>query len=238
MAALAPRERRCPACGAVQRGGGRRCENCGADLTARFAQGRSRRAWVFAAIVGLVLAAIAVPVVAGMRDDAAGERQRAAERQERLRAAERARQERDAVPVRATAPAGAPGADALTRREELVRFGEEQITADANRRVAEGTLKGDHKGTSCEIFPETQARRAAEADPATLRGRYDCVAYTSQIEGNAGNQAVFGDPFWLVIDYERGSLVWCKVTPRAGEGGSVLVTVPVPAPCRDPEGAG
>ena len=49
---------------------------------------------------------------------------------------------------------------------------------------------------------------------------------------------MFGDPFWLVIDYERGSLVWCKVTPRAGEGGSVLVTVPVPAPCRDPEGPG
>ena len=67
--------------------------------------------------------------------------------------------------MRATAPAAAPGADTLTRREELVRFGEEQITADANRRVAEGTLKGDHKGTSCEIFPETQARQAAERGP-------------------------------------------------------------------------
>jgi len=49
---------------------------------------------------------------------------------------------------------------------------------------------------------------------------------------------VFGDPFWLVVDYERGRLTWCKVTPRAGEGGSVLITVPVPEPCRDPEGPG
>ena len=49
---------------------------------------------------------------------------------------------------------------------------------------------------------------------------------------------MFGDPFWLVIDFERARYVWCKVTPRAGEGGSVLVSVPVPVPCRDPEGPG
>ena len=145
------------------------------------------------------------------------------------------RQERAAVPVRATGPAGA---DTLAHREALVRFGEDQITADARRRVAAGTLTGEHQGTQCEVFPETDARRAAERDLSTRLGRYDCVAYTSKLEGNQANTAVFGDPFWLVVDYKRDALVWCKVTPRAGEGGSVLITVPVPEPCRDPEGPG
>lgn len=238
MAALAPRERRCPVCGAVQRDGGRRCASCGADLTARFGRGGSRRAWYFAAAVAVVLALIAVPVIGALREDAAGERDRAAERQRQRVEAERVRQERAAVPVRATAPAAEAGAGLEERRTALLRFGEAQITADANRRVAEGTLKGDHKGTRCEVFPETGERLAAERDPATRTGRYDCVAYTSQLEGYTENQAIFGDPFWLVIDYERGTLVWCKVTPRAGEGGSVLVSVPVPPPCRDPKGPG
>ena len=238
VAALAPRERHCPACGAVQRDGGRRCTACGADLTARFGRGGSRRAWLFAAAIAVALAAVSVPVVGALREDAAGERDREAARQRERVAAERVRQERAAVPVRATAPPAPAGTDPVERRAALLRFGEAGITADANRRVAEGTLKGDHKGTRCEVFPETDARRAAERDPATRVGRYDCVAYTSQLEGYTENQALFGDPFWLVIDYEKETLVWCKITPRAGEGGSVLVSVPVPRPCRDPEGPG
>ena len=238
MAALAPRERRCPACGAAQHAGGRRCTNCGADLTARHSRGGSRRAWLFAAVVAAVLAAAAIPVVSMLRDDAAGERERAAKRQAQLTQAERVRQERAAVPVRAQAPAAAAGVDALAHRADLLRFGEAQITADARRRVAEGTMKGEHKGTRCEVFPETDVRRAAEDDPATKIGRYDCVAFTSELPGYTENTAIFGDPFWLVIDYEHDALVWCKVTPRAGEGGSVLVSVPVPKPCRDPAGPG
>jgi hypothetical protein len=41
-----------------------------------------------------------------------------------------------------------------------------------------------------------------------------------------------------VIDYAGPELVFCKVTPRVGEGGQTLVSVPVPAPCRDPAGPG
>jgi hypothetical protein len=68
------------------------------------------------------------------------------------------------------------------------------------------------------------------------------VAYTSKFDAPGANgqqrTGLFGHPFWLVVDYDRSRLVWCKITPRAGEGGSVLITVPVPAPCRDPEGPG
>jgi hypothetical protein len=238
-AALAPRERRCPSCGTVQRDGGRLCSKCGADLTARAPRRIPWRPLLIAGAAVLVIAAIAVPVISSLREDAATERERAAQRQAQLREAERVRQVRDARPVSADGPAPTAGEDPLAHRARLLSFGERGITQDARARVAAGTLDdGDIKGTACDLFPATEGRRAAEHDPATPAGRYDCVAYTSQLEGNQGRTAVFGHPFWLVIDYERSKLTWCKVTPRAGEGGSVLVTVPVPEPCRDPEGPG
>jgi hypothetical protein len=237
-AALAPRERRCPACGAVQHGGGRLCSNCGADLTARAPRRIPWRALLIAAAAVVVVAAVAIPVIGGLREDAADERERAEQRQAQLREAERARQVRDARPVRADGPAAAAGADPLAHRARLLTRAEALITADARERVAAGTLDGDIQGTQCEVFPETDERRAAEDDPASAAGRYDCVAFTSKLEGNQQRTAVFGHPFWLVIDYRRDRYVWCKVTPRAGEGGSVLVSVPVPVPCRDPEGPG
>jgi hypothetical protein len=64
------------------------------------------------------------------------------------------------------------------------------------------------------------------------------VAYTSKLKSAQGRVAIFGHPYWLVIDFARSRYVWCQVTPRAGEGGSVLVSVPVPVACRDPQGPG
>jgi hypothetical protein len=241
-AVFAPRTRQCPACGAEQQASGRICTNCGADMSARFERGRSRRPLIFAAIVAAVLAAIAIPIVLGLREDAADERERAAAAQKERIERERARQERDAQPVRARGPAPAAGEDQLEHRERLVADAERRITEDAQARVAAGTLDGDIKGTECGPYPRTAARRAAEQDPATSLARYDCVAYTSKFDAPGANgqqrTGLFGHPFWLVVDYDRSRMVWCKVTPRAGEGGSVLVTVAVPAPCRDPEGPG
>ncbi len=241
-AALAPRERRCPACGEVQRGGGRMCTNCGADLTARYAKGTSRRKLLYAAVAVLALAAIAVPVIAGMREDAAGERKRAAARQDALEAAERVRLTRDARPVRAEGTPPNAGANPLEHRAALITEAEGLIAADARGRVAAGTIKGDIKGADCGPFPTTAERRAAEQDPGTSVGRYDCVAYTSKFEApeleGKRRTGLFGYPYWLVVDYAGAKFVWCKVTPRAGEGGRSLAAVPVPEPCRDPAGPG
>ena len=232
------RERRCPECGAVQRDAGRRCEACGADFVAHVPRTRSRRPLIIAALLAVVLAAVAIPIVAGMRDDASAERERAAVQQRERIDRERVRQVRDSQPVRANGPALAQGADPVAHRADLLAGAQDAITEDARARVAAGTLDGDIEGTECAVFPATDARRAAEQDPATEAGRYDCVAYTSRLESAQGRTAIFGHPFWLVIDYPRSRYVWCKVTPRAGEGGSVLVSVPVPEPCRDPAGAG
>ena len=240
-AALAPRGRRCPACGAAQRRGDRHCSECGADLTARFEKGASRRKLISAALAALAVAAISVPFIASWRDDAARERAAAERRQAALEAAERVRLARDARPVRAD---GRPrtGAAPLEHRAALVAQAEELITEDARARVAAGSLDGDIKGAECNPFPDTRGRREAEQDPALAVGRYDCVAYTSKFEApeldGRRRTGLFGYPYWLVVDYPGAELVWCKVTPRAGEGGRSLASTPVPEPCRDPAGLG
>jgi hypothetical protein len=241
-AVLAPRRRVCPSCGAEQRGPGRRCESCGSDLTARFARWRSLRRYAFAGLAVLVLAGVAVPIVGSLRADAERERERAAQRQAALEAAERERLARDARPVRADGTPLREGDDPLGHRATLVTEGETLIAADARERVEAGSIDGDIRGAECEPFPNTADRRAAEQDPATPTGRYDCVAYTSKFEApeleGRKRTGLFGYPYWLVIDYAGSKLVWCKVTPRAGEGGRSLATVPVPEPCRDPAGPG
>jgi type II secretory pathway pseudopilin PulG len=243
VAALAPRERRCPQCGAVQHDARRTCEHCGADLTQRSRRWRpSRRQLVIAGVIAVLVAAVAVPVFSGTRDQAAKERKAAATRQARLEAAERARLTEDARPVRANGPAAKAGEDPLAHRTALVALGQTLLTRDAQARVAAGRLEGPVRGTSCTPYPKTEGRTAAERDPATVKLRYDCVAYKNKfvappLAGQA-RTGLFGYPYWLVIDDKRSALVWCKVTPRAGEGGRSLAFVRVPVPCRDPAGDG
>jgi hypothetical protein len=241
-AALAPRERHCPSCGAPQKAGGRVCPNCGADLSARYSKGMPRRRLLYAALAVVALIAISIPIVSSLREDAADERARAAARQAAIEAAERERLARDARPVRADGTPPAAGADPLEHRAALVTEAESLIAADARRRAAAGTIDGDIRGVQCDPFPNTEGRHLAERDPALPVGRYDCVAYTSKFEApeldGQKRTGLFGYPYWLVVDYADSKLVWCKVTPRAGEGGRSLAVVPVPEPCRDPAGPG
>ena len=241
-AVLTPRERLCPSCGAKQKGPGRKCTECGADLTAHFARWRHIRRFAIGGLALLALAAISVPVVGALRDDAAGERRRAAERQAALEAAERKRLAIDVRPVRADGTPLPKGADPIEHRAALVAQAESLIAEDARGRVAAGTIDGPIRGAQCDPYPKTDGRRAAEQDPATAVGRYDCVAYKfkaelPELEGRQ-RTGLFGYPYWLVVDYDDAKLVWCKVTPRAGEGGRSLAFVPVPEPCRDPPGPG
>jgi hypothetical protein len=243
VAVLAPRRRLCPECGAEQYGASRHCPECGAELTARFARWRSLRKFVYAGVAVLALAAaVAALVVPDTRERAASERASAAQRQSALEQAERARLMRDARPVSADGPPLRAGSDPVAHRATLVRRGEQLITADARKRVAAGTIDGPVKGSSCTPYPTIEERRAAEQDPDTVKARYDCVAYKNKFEAPAvegqKRTGYFGYPYWLVVDFPASKLVFCKVTPRAGEGGRSLAFVPVPEPCRDPEGPG
>jgi predicted nucleic acid-binding Zn ribbon protein len=87
-AALARGARHCPACGHEQDSSGRFCDACGADLTARYRKPRKYRTAAVVVLGLLLLAAAAYPLVQLLRDDAAIERERTAERQAALEAAE------------------------------------------------------------------------------------------------------------------------------------------------------
>ena len=240
--ALARGTRTCPACGTEQDTSGRFCDACGADMTARY---RKPPRWRTPAIVilGLALFSLAAyPLVDLLREDASETREREQARQAALKAAEIKRITEDSKPVRAKGLPVPAGTDAVALRPEQIADAEGKITADGRARAAEGRLDGDIKGAKCSPYPRTAARRAIEADPRAERGRYNCTAYTRTFtppdsEGGA-RTGYFGYPYWLVIEYGSGDLVWCKVTPRAGEGGSSLASVPVPAPCREPAAAG
>jgi hypothetical protein len=241
-AALARGVRICPACGHEQEASGRFCGACGADLTERHRKPPKWRMPVIV-VVGLALfAAAAYPLVNLLRDDAAVERERTAQRQAALQQAEIERITRDSKPVRAQGLALPDGGDPVAFRADQVTDAEGRITADGQQRVAEGRLDGPIRGAECFPYPRTEARRATEADPAAQRGRYECVAYRRTFEApesqGQARTGLFGYPYWLVIDYPTGDLVWCKVTPRAGEGGQSLASVPVPVPCREPAPAG
>jgi hypothetical protein len=197
-----------------------------------------RRRAAAAALALAVVIGLAVAVSAPLRRQAAGEERREAARQVAVEAAEIRRLRVDARPHRGTGPPRRDGGDALEHRRALVARAEFLITRDAQARSRAGTLTGAVAGTDCEPYPDITARRQAEADPAVPVGRYECYAYKGRIElpelEGGRRQGVLGFPFWAVIDYERGRIVWCKVTPRAGEGGRSLAWVPVPVPCRDP----
>jgi hypothetical protein len=205
---------------------------------------RPRRRLSRGAIAAIVLAlaaatAGAVLVTKPTRRDARAEAARQRAQQAASEAAEARRLRIDVRPVRAAGPPRRAGEDVLTHRHELVLAAERLVTRDARARVRAGTLRGPVAGTQCLPYPATTARRDAEADPAVTAGRYECVAYRNTFKAPEVNgqrrTGVLGTPFWVVIDYRTSRLVWCKVTPRAGEGGRSLASVPVPEPCRDPQ---
>jgi hypothetical protein len=240
--ALAPRERTCPRCGHVEASASPTCSRCGADLVARAPRARPPRLRP-ARLTLLILAALAIGTglgiaISAMRDDASRERAADEARDRERVAAEMRRLVADVRPHRAQGPRLAAGEDPLEHRAQLVATAERLVTRDARGRVRAGTMRGPIAGTDCRPYPTTVGRREDEEDPATKRGRYDCTAYTGhfatpELEGEQ-RTGITGQPYWVVIDYARATLTWCKVTPRAGEGGAVLASVPVPPPCRDP----
>jgi len=237
--ALSRPDRVCPQCGETVAATGRRCPSCGGDLTARRQRRRAgRRAAIVAAGAIAAAAVIAFGLVPAMREDSDRERSAAAAAQERLEAAERARLRREGKPVRTRGP-GRRGREApLAHRARLVTAGEAAITSDARGRVQTGELEGSVAGTDCSPFPKTQTRANQEADPALARNRYQCIAFSrrfalSELEGRP-RTGVIGQPYWLIADYASARMTFCKITPRAGEGGRSLASVPVDPACRDP----
>lgn len=206
------------------------------DRRREFRLSRRNSAIVLAVIAAFAAgAAVTVP---RMRDDAAKERAAARVEQRRLEAIERVRIIREQKPHFADGPALRSGEDAIAHRKRLIAAGASNITKDARRRMRAGTIDGPVAGTECTPFPTTPTRQALESDPSVPKGRYECLAYErrfplSELEGKA-RTGIIGVPYWLVVDYRQARLAFCRLVPRAGEGGKPLAFVRVRPACADP----
>ncbi len=239
QALLAPRQRTCPTCGEAVTGAGATCPHCHSPMVVRRRDFRPTRRTLALLAAGLIAVGVAIAIlIPGLRDSASRERRLAAAAQARLVAAERARLRADVRPHRAAGPGRRTGEDPLAYRARLVSAAKRLVTADARARVKAGTISGSVAGTQCTPYPAGPARDALEADPKVPRGRYECLAYArrfalSELEGKQ-RTGIIGSPYWLVADYGSGRMTYCKITPKVGEGGRSLASVPVPVPCRDP----
>lgn len=210
-----------------------------APVTDRRRQFRLRRR--NSAIVLAVAAAVGIAAaftIPALRDSAAEQRGAAAAQQRRLEAAERARILVEQRPRFTTGPQRRAGEAPLAYRARLVTAGHDVISADARERMRAGRIDGPVAGTECTPFPTTQGRRDLEADPSVPKGRYECLAYErrfplSELAGKA-RTGIIGVPYWLVVDYRTARFAYCRIIPRAGEGGRALAFVRVERACGDP----
>jgi ribosomal protein L37E len=241
--ALARHDWTCANCGTSNSPDRNECASCGRPRVARARRfERGLKPWLLGAVALLAIAALAALLVPGLREDADEARAKEEARNARLAEQERQRLVIDSAPKRDVGPRRRSGEDALAYRERLLAHAASLVTADARERVEAGTMKGPVRGTECQPYPKIESRRQIELDPALAVGRYQCNAYRYKVEltplEGKERTGLVGQPFWVVIEYPKRQISWCKVTPRAGEGGKVLAFVPVPEVCRDPPGPG
>jgi hypothetical protein len=176
-------------------------------------------------VVAFVLAAAGTAVLVPAIDDARDQRA-AADRREReamhdrrireLRAEQRPRFGRAAAPPRAAARA-----ERLAARAAALETLSAAIAADARRRVRAGTLNGTIQGIDCEPFPRTVDGTDPARQLGQRRGRYACLAVTSEFEGGA-----IGHPYRTMIDFETGRYAFCKIAGRTDPTPDPEVTTP------------
>ncbi|MGH2844751.1 MAG: hypothetical protein ACRDL0_01780 [Thermoleophilaceae bacterium] len=186
---------------------------------------------VAAGVLLLALIGLGVALAPGIRETkeerAESERRERAERRDelvrRLRAEQRPRFRRsDSV-----APAGASASERLAARAELMDELYAAVLADARRRVRSGALEGPIRRTECEPFPRTSESAGAHRSLSQRRGRYSCVAVTSEFGRSAVSiGGVIGYPYRVKVDFETGRYAYCKISGRAGPTADPLVTTP------------
>lgn len=184
--------------------------------------------------VGAVFAFVLAPEIDRNRKaDELKERRDVAAR----RAALRVRLEREGVPRRGRSVVPADRRDDADERTRLIAGLERAITADATSRAAKVELRGPIRRTVCNPYPRRAGAVAPEADPASLRGTYDCVAVTSEIPPIGTKPGIIGYPFRAAVDFERFSYAWCRVPGSPGEGGAKEPLFTVPRACSAQPGA-
>jgi hypothetical protein len=109
----------------------------------------------------------------------------------------------------------------LSARAALLDEVAATIATDARARVRGGELAGRIRRVECEPFPRGVDGAGAEADPTRRRGRYACLAVTSEFEGG-----LLGHQYRALVDFTTGRFAFCKVSGQSGPSREQLVTTP------------
>ena len=185
----------------------------------------------FGAAVALVAAVVAAVLIGGEIGDAKRERaqserhERQAQR-ERLRQALRAEQRPRFGRSAAVLPAAPPAKRRLAARQRVMQRLSALMLADARARVARGELDGPVRRARCEPFPRTAEGVGADRDLDERRGRFACIAITSDFGGETSPRGVIGHQYRALVDFETGRFAYCKVSGQAGPSREQLVTTP------------
>jgi hypothetical protein len=201
-----------------------------AELPAWLWRRAGRGARLGAGLLLLALAAFAVALLPGLRDDAreqseAVQRARAEQRAqlvERLEAEQRPRFARGAA-----APATAATNARLAARTALLDDVAGSIAADARARVRRGELDGRVRRVDCEPYPRSVRGHAPHESLARRRGRYSCVAVTAEFAGTEESPGgVIGHQYRVLVDFQTGRYGYCKIAGQSGPSREQLVTTP------------
>jgi hypothetical protein len=189
-----------------------------AELPAWVWRRAGRGVRIGAGLVLLAAIAVAVAMVPALRD-AAREQDDALERSRAEQRAELARRlEAEQRPVRGRSRSVAP---TLAARAALMDEMAAAITSDARARVRRGELDGRIRRVACEPFPRTVNGIGADRDLTRRRGRYSCLAITSEFTGG-----VIGHQHRVLVDFETGRYAFCKIAGQSGPSRDQLVTTP------------
>jgi len=124
-------------------------------------------------------------------------------------------------------PTGAPAEERLTARARLMDDLAAAILADARRRERLGRLDGPIRRTECEPFPRTVDGIGADQDLARRRGRYSCIAVTSEFERSAESiGGLIGYQYRAMVHFTTGRFAYCKISGQAGPTPDQPVTTP------------
>jgi hypothetical protein len=129
--------------------------------------------------------------------------------------------------TRSTAPAGAAARVRLAARSAARDDRTAAIAADARSRVRAGALAGPIRRVDCEAFPRTVGGADPAEQLARRRGRYACIAVTSEFartEESVGG--ALGHPYRAMIDFQSGRYAFCKIAGRTDPTHNAQVTTP------------
>lgn len=158
---------------------------------------------------------------------AQSEQRETAERRARLTRRLRLEQQPRLRRSASVSPAGAPAGERLTAREALMDELSGAIVADARRRARLGRLDGPIRSAECEPFPRTVDGIGADKDLSRRRGRYSCLAVTSEFNRSESSLGgLIGHQYRAMVHFNSGRFAFCKVSGQAGPTPDQPVTTP------------